>query len=326
MSLDTYRSTEERLAPAMFGLAIVFLIGLAALIVAWVDIPRVVELALEDGHDYARSDDAAALIRGATEIGLKLGHFLLALWLVFIAEAVYHLRYARVAGASRKNILTRVAATAIPPLRLGTPSALQRGHIWLPVLGWTPPGKAASKQLARFFGKPMIVIALMILPILLLEFGLKDFVARHFWLQLLIYAATGFIWFAFTLEFILMISVSDKRLRYAKENWIDLAIILLPLISFLRGFRALRIARLAKVQQLAKMGRIYRMRGLGMKLFRALLLLEVVNRLLRITPEKQLTRLETLREDHLEELAEIDKSIAELKQKLIKQDTDRRAA
>jgi len=39
----------------------------------------------------------------------------------------------------------------------------------------------------------------------------------------------------------------------------------------------------------------------------------VVNRVLRITPEKQLSKLETLREEHLEELDEMDAEIAELK-------------
>lgn len=312
---EPFHTNEERMEPMMFGLSIAFLLILAALIVARVDIPRVVELGIAESSTGAAREEAIELAEQARRVAAYLWFSLLMLWVIFIAEAGYHLMHARAILASRTNTLWRVAAALIPPLRLGTPSASHDGCTWLPVLGWVQPGKTSSKQLARIFGKPMIIIALMILPILLLEFGLTDLVTRHFWLQMLIHVATGFIWFAFTVEFILMISVSDKKLRYVKENWLDLAIILLPLVSFLRGIRALRLAKLAKVQQLAKMGRVYRMRGLGMKLFRALLLLEVVNRLLRITPEKQLARLEALREDHLEELAELDKSIAELKQR-----------
>jgi len=215
--------------------------------------------------------------------------------------------------ASRKQIYMRIGSAILPPLRLGTASSAWGGRLWLPVLSWQLPGKRLTKTLARFFGKPMIAIALLILPILLLEFVFKSLIAEHRWLQLLIHTATGFIWFAFTVEFILMVSVTDRKMRYIKKNWIDLAIILLPLISFLRSIRALRLAKLAKVQQLAKMGRVYRMRGLGMKLFRALLLFEVINRVFRITPEKQLAKLEMEREEHLEELEEMDSEIAELK-------------
>jgi hypothetical protein len=34
-----------------------------------------------------------------------------------------------------------------------------------------------------------------------------------------------------------MISVAPRRLEYCKKHWLDLAIILLPLISFLRSLR-----------------------------------------------------------------------------------------
>jgi len=311
--LSQYRRIDDRLAPWMFCLAIFFLVLLAALIVAWVDIPRVLELSEIESETGTVS--AADLSRFAAAEGI--GHFLLkslfVLWPIFIIEALYHLTQAKTLGASRKQIGLRIAAGVLPPLRLGTPSTAWEGRLWLPILDWVHPGKLSTLNLARFFGKPMIAIALLILPILLLEFGFKNLVANHFWLQMMIHVATGFIWFAFTVEFILMVSVTDKKIRYIKKNWIDLAIILLPLISFLRGIRALRLAKLAKVQQLAKMGRIYRMRGLGMKLFRALLLFEVVNRVLRITPEKQLVKLENLREEHLEELAEMDEEILELK-------------
>ncbi len=305
---------DERLAPVMFGLAIAFLILLAALIVAMVDMPRVVELSLLESEDQTLSEHVRARLVSAERLGGHLLTLLLLLWPLFIAESLYQLTQAKAANATKKQWGLRVAAAAIPPIRLGTPSMAWDGRVWLPVMSWVHPSKASKQMLARFFGKPMIAIALLILPILLLEFGFKSLVANHFWLQMLIHLATGFIWFAFTVEFILMVSVSDKKLAYVKKNWIDLAIILLPLISFLRGIRALRLAKLAKVQQLAKMGRVYRMRGLGMKLFRALLLFEVVNRVLRITPEKQLDKLKSIRQDHIEELEEIDLEIANLEQ------------
>jgi len=312
--LSRHRHVDEILAPIMFCLAIFFLIILAALIVAWVDIPRVAELAAVESSVNAVSSQMQDTLKAAQHIGHYLFTTLLLLWPVFIAEALYHAFRAKHTHADRKHIYMRLACAALPPLRLGTASTAWGGRLWLPILSWQLPGKRLSKTLMRFFGKPMIAIALLILPILLLEFVFKSLIAEHRWLQLLIHTATGFIWFAFTVEFILMVSAADKKLRYVKKNWIDLAIILLPLISFLRSIRALRLAKLAKVQQLAKMGRVYRMRGLGMKLFRALLLFEVVNRVFRVTPEKQLAKLELEREEQLEELEELDLEIAELKQ------------
>jgi len=116
-----------------------------------------------------------------------------------------------------------------------------------------------------------------------------------------------------------MLSSTDKRLSYIKKNWIDLAIILLPLVSFLRSFRVLRLARLAKVQKLAKMGRVFRMRGLFMKTMRALMLFGFINRLLRITPEKRLAKLNALYDEQAEELAELKSEIEEVEQSILRQ-------
>ena len=311
--LSTHRENDDRLAPIMFALSLLFLMLLAALIVMRVDIPRVVELSALESDAGEISNQAATTLAAAEKLGQRVFMALMFLWPLFIAESIYQALRAKAMNGSRRQLARHAASAVLPPLRLGTPSTAWGGRLWLPIMSWVHPGKVSTRALARFFGRPMLAIALLILPILLLEFGFKTLVADHAWLRMLIHVATGFIWFAFATEFILMMSATDKKLRYIKKNWLDLAIILLPLISFLRGIRVLRLAKLAKVQQLAKMGRIYRMRGLGMKLFRALLLFEVVNRVLRITPEKQLSKLETLREEHLEELDEMDAEIAELK-------------
>ena len=140
----------------------------------------------------------------------------------------------------------------------------------------------------------MIGIALLILPVLMVEFLLKEQVARYAWLRLALHVGTGVIWFAFAAEFILMASIAEKKLDYIRKNWVDLAIIVLPFFSFLRSMQAVRgsrLAKLAKIPQLSKLVRAYRLRGTALKAFRALVLLDVSTRLLRTTPEKQLIRL-----------------------------------
>jgi hypothetical protein len=161
----------------------------------------------------------------------------------------------------------------------------------------------------------MIFIALAILPVLLIEVGMKNQVAARPWLQFVLHLSLGIIWFAFATEFIVMVSVAEKKIRYCKEHWLDIAIILLPLISFLRSLRvvrATRVARLARIQQITKMSRLYRLRGLAMRTLRALLLLKIVNRILRISPETQLKRLREQLRDKKTEIKLLRMQIAEL--------------
>lgn len=310
---------SDRLAQAMFYLSLVFLTLIAALIVAWVYIPQVEWLAAETAGADELSDASSqpSLIeRNAVAIGDYLFYVMLCIWPLFWAELFVNLRQHK----SFREILRRrkfdILACVCPPLRLAAPSLEQGGKIWLPRLGWRQPGKALTKKLERSFGSPMLIIALLILPILLIEFGLKDLVASHFGLRITLHVCTGFIWAAFAFEFIVMISATDRKLAYVKKNWIDLAIVLLPAISFLRSIRAFQLAKFAKVQQLARVGRIYRMRGLMMKAVRALMLFEFLNRLLRVTPEKKLAKLLEQREERADELKELDQQIQTMQNKI----------
>ena len=198
--------------------------------------------------------------------------FLEALWIVFILEfAVQYLLRDRSQPFWRTHVSGLVTCLC-PALRLCARHPDMGGKIWLPGLGWRRANAALRGRLERLFSVPMIFIALGILPVLLIEFGMRQQVLSHRWLQLALHLSLGIIWFAFATEFIVMFSVADKRWRYCKEHWIDIAIILLPFISFLRSLRivrAMRVARLARVEQLVRMSRLYRLRGLAMRALRA---------------------------------------------------------
>jgi voltage-gated potassium channel len=328
---DSTFTTEQRerashIAHVMFWLSTLFLGLLAAIIVTWIDIPGVVELATTEAAETGSSSqsliDALALAERAEKIGSHLLYLLFALWPLFWIEYFYSLTRTKQASIFSAGGIQRLMACVVPPLRLGTTSTVWGNRLWLPSLSWQHPSRELSVLLGRIFSRPMLIIALLILPILLIEFVFKNTVNDHFWLRMLLHWCTGFIWFAFAFEFIILVSATDKKLAYIKKNWIDLAIILLPIISFLRSLRALRLARLAKVQKLVKLGRVYRMRGLGMKVLRALLLLEVVNRILRITPEKRLAKLQAVHNEKSEELAELQLEIDTLKEKIAVQNQD----
>ena len=105
-----------------------------------------------------------------------------------------------------------------------------------------------------------------------------------------------------------------RPVRYCRERWIDLAIVVLPMLEFALTAvadaapiaRLLRLTRAAAPEQLARMGQMYRLRGLLTKGWRAILMLRLLAKLTGSTPEKQLRKLE-------EQIAEAEASLAELK-------------
>ena len=166
---------------------------------------------------------------------------------------------------------------------------------------------------------PMIIIVLLILPVLFVEWRWTYRGLTYDWLKWAFLGATGLIWFAFALEFCVMVSIAKNRMTYCRTHWLDLAIILLPLISFLRTLRlfgALRVARFAQAQQLARLSRLYRMRGLALRALRGIMILEVVQRVFRIKPERQLNRLQAELEDRELELELLREDIRTLQQRI----------
>lgn len=343
------------LGPGMYYLGVTFLLLLASVMVLWIDVPRVIESGemLEEGFELPElSAEELAFEETAYNWGKFAGIVLLIIWPVFIAEHIYHLL--RLASFRRFHTEHPFwwGICLIPPLRiaarrrsselslngalseegsagqasagesrsagstLGLENPLGQGAVWLPGYGWKNVNRELRRELERAFSIPIIWIALMILPVLGLQFYFKEHIADYPSLRIALHFGTGLIWFAFTFEFIVMVSVAESKIAYCKRHWLDLVIILLPLISFLRTLRLLRASKLVKVgrlQQLTKVVRAYRLRGVAMRGLRALLLLEVLNRLLRIKPENQLKKLEKRFAEKQRELTELQHEIDDVK-------------
>ena len=232
----------------------------------------------------------------------------------------------------------------LPPLRLMAPHPIT-GEVWLPRIGWTQISSELSEGAEKAFATPMIVIALLILPVMGIEHYYEHQLeqmtasaeavavessvataslepshplAANPLFQLGISLATCVIWLAFTIEFVVMMSLQNKKLKYCVKHWLDLAIILLPLIAFLR---AARLTRLARLQRLSKTARIYRMRGTLIKLQRAIMLMSIVKRMLHARPEARLKSLEEKLIEKTEEIRLIREEMAELHERIaMKQD------
>jgi hypothetical protein len=97
---------------------------------------------------------------------------------------------------------------------------------------------------------PMIILALLIIPVVIVELEIVSTNAH------MVSYATRIddgIWFAFLLEYLILVRLYDDKVAYTKRSWLNLLILLLspPLISpegfaavrGLRSFRAFRVFR-----------------------------------------------------------------------------------
>jgi voltage-gated potassium channel len=204
----------------------------------------------------------------------------------------------------------------VPPARLGVRSQGPLRELWLPRWGWRVVDRELRKQLDRVFSIPMVLIALLVLPVLGIEFGWPHEVERRPALALGLAVANSLIWFAFAFEFVLMMAVTNRKLRYALTHWIDVTIIVLPMVQFLPLMRVLRLGRILRLEQLTRMGRLYRLQGLALRAWRALLLLEVIQRLTGQSLVQRLAKLRNLEAAKEEELDDLREEIARLEERI----------
>lgn len=332
--------------PVMFYAALAFLMLLAALLVLWIDVPRVVEVESDEYETTIEAVEQAVVSPSETrdpemayEIAYEQAAFgwgnlaaviLLALWPLFFLEQIVNFVWLALKPDPRgRDYFEKFpfwwASCLIPPLRL---CARERGDVdrmWFPFTGWVVADRELRRRLEHAFSLPMIWIALLILPVLGIQFYFKERILDYPMLRFVLHFGTGLIWFAFACEFIVMVSVTQKKLAYCLKHWLDLAIILLPLISFLRTARILRATRLAKIgklQQVTRLVRMYRLRGVAMRALRAMMLLEVLNRLLRTKPERRLAQLEEQYEEKQRELEHLRQKIEAVRESLPEQPRD----
>ncbi len=201
----------------------------------------------------------------------------------------------------------------IPFLRIGCRDHETGKQIWLPHVGWRTIDRPFEKKLIRAASGPMIVVALLVLPVIMLEFFWADFVATHEHWRVSLQITAAFIWAAFTFEFTLLISVVKYPMAYARRHWIDAAIILLPMVTFIR---AARLTQLARMKQITRAARVYRLRGLAMRMWRGLVALEIVEMVLLRDPERRMEKLESQLEFRLEEIEFLRQDIQRLQKRV----------
>jgi hypothetical protein len=282
-------SLDQVLGPGFFFLSVAFLILSAGVI------HRL-------GHGGLTAFEAAVLFWGA-----------LVSWPLFILEGLLRLAVCRRPGIPwRHRLAAFLLVCAFPPLRLGGRAYADPGKIWLPAWGWIKVDYHSRCRLERVLSVPMMVTALMVLPFLVMEYFWLPQVRASFGLSLALDIGTSVIWLAFALEFIVMVSVADDRIRYCLQNWMNLAVVVLPLVDFLPLLRLARLAGLLEAQKLSRLSRLFRLRGLLSRIWRAMLLLEMVQRMFGRYRERRLERLKQLLATREEEIIDLRQEIAEL--------------
>jgi voltage-gated potassium channel len=285
---------EEPLARVMFLLSLCFLMTAGAIL---------------HRHQQFDLDDL--------ELRLQLA-FLAVLWLVFLGETLLRWSQRDRSHSRWIDLEWSFLICVLPPCRIGARSQGPGREIWFPFLGWRAADKDLVKDFERLFGWPMIVLAFMVLPLLAVEYIWPHQSEDNPLLASFLALGASIIWFAFAFEFVVMISVSERKLSYCLAHWIDLAIIVLPIVQFLPLMRTLRLTRLLREERLASWGAVYRLEGLALKAWQAFLLLQILQRLTR-SPEKRLKRLEALLAIKVEEIEILRSEIAEVRQLVLKQ-------
>ncbi len=153
--------------------------------------------------------------------------------------------------------------TQLPPPPPGT------RHVRAPGLGIVIADDDVRERVERTFHWPMILLAVAVLPLLALE------VQGDLPKDLAVWVDVGFglVWVAFLIEFVVKIAVAESRWEYVKRNWLDLVVILLPVLRVLR------------ISALGRSVRLLRLRGVALKAARSAMTLfvtfSVADRLLR---------------------------------------------
>jgi len=223
--------------------------------------------------------DDRITLSSASKVGLASSALLLGLF--FAAELggyVWLMRRDKLdarPGYIRRRLLTLL----MPPLRLGFHDVRTGDLIWIPWYGWSRINHQLFEKLRRRFSTPMILVALLIVPMLVIEWKLMAPMSAVFpggeaALHTALQVGQALIWAAFAFEFFFMVSIAESKFDYCKRNWLDILIILLPLVSF---FRSIRVLRALRLNQLA---RGYRLKGVIIKARQALVIADAVQRML----------------------------------------------
>jgi ATP-binding cassette subfamily C protein LapB len=242
---------------------------------------------------------------------------LLILWLIIIIERLIYLTCCH----TKKNIISVILTICFPPLRLASRSCDLQKYIWLP-FHWQRVDDKLYLKLEKIFLYPIFICSLAMVPIWLIEIFWPQYLHSHASFYHLATLGNALIWELFVIEFVVMFSIAPKRFDYIKQHWLELLIIVLPILavarviliaryaSLLKQARLLQYADLIKAFNLPRLLNIYRARAVLHRIIRILMVIDILRRVyLFRAPNKYLKMLKN-------KLAEQEKVVMELKRQI----------
>lgn len=233
------------------------------------------------------------------------------LWAAIALEALWALRHRRGAppGAWRRALLVCL----LPPCRAAVCPEAPASFVWIPGRGWRARSDALFEELERRAALPMLWAALLVVPVVGAELLLLDRAAEAPALALGLHFANALVWFCFALELAVMLPLAARKKQYCLRHWVNLAVVLLPALGFLRALQPFSAAGAAGSGQFI---RAWRLRGLAARLVRAALFFKIAERVMRRYPRAFLPAIREKREKKARELEEMDAEIRRMEERL----------
>jgi voltage-gated potassium channel len=283
-----YKKFEYFIAKLMFVITIIFLFLIALMI------------------QYLQTDKGFELLPYSEQIIT----ITLILWPIFLFERLFYLIFCD-DKKTWKNYLSPLLVTLFPALHLVTrPCGKQEYILWS--FRWQLVTPELYKQIEKTFLYPILIISIIMIPFWITEIFYPEKMTVHPLFHHLINRGNALIWVLFVTEFFILFSIAEKRIDYLKKHWMEILIIILPMLALTRFIlisRSLFFTKGAflfgmKIQRLLN---IYRSRVVLNRVIRILVIINIVKRFYRRrNPEKYLIRLQN-------QLTEKEKEITDLK-------------
>ncbi|MCG3132658.1 MAG: hypothetical protein FLDDKLPJ_03521 [Phycisphaerae bacterium] len=169
-------------------------------------------------------------------------------------------------SATSASLSDRATSDAAKPVRRPRgPRSLPPGwrRVWIPFRGWRVVGPEHRQFVDDFFRTPMMVLALLVLPLLVLEHYAEETLTTVPWLGHAVLAGLSLIWLAFFVEFVVKVTIAESRWTYVYTNWLDVIVLVLPFLRLLRAVRAIKALAVLRLAQ------TFTLRGVFLKLARS---------------------------------------------------------
>jgi len=286
---DYYERLEFFIYRIMFMMTVVFL-AIAAVLVQYLQRPEL--------HSSILFYD-------------EMGVLLFAIWPLFIIERLVYVVLCD--KKTWRTTIMMVIIMLVPPLRLAARRCHHKESIWL-INHWAVVTDDFYEYLEKRFLYALLILSLLMIPFWSLELFLPKFLNSNPVLFHLVNLGNAVVWASFVFEYVIMISLSKKPINYMIKHWLELAIIILPMLALMR-FLVVAQTVLGKLARIQKVLNVYRTRTVLNRMVRLLQIFQLIelwhefNQ--RRNPEKYLVTLE-------DKLCEKQEDIAQLKQRISK--------